>query len=112
MLYIAFDCRGYTEIPQGHPWRGLTMPKHTFIHLLDSPIEKESIEALGVFFHVAPYPDFQLDTYNFGYSEQLGFNDLYYNRWKQVRLLARNLWRERRDLRCSLETRSSWRQSQ
>ena len=58
-----FDACGYTEIPQGHPWCGLTMPKNTFLHLLNSPIEEASIEALGVFLHVAPYLDFNLTTH-------------------------------------------------
>ena len=63
VLCFMLDTRGYTEIPQGHPWRGLTMPKHAFIHLLNSPIEEASIKALGVFFHVAPYPNFSLTTH-------------------------------------------------
>ena len=63
VLFFMFDACGYTEIPQGHPWCGLTMPKNTFLHLLNSPIEEASIEALGVFFHVAPYPDFNLTTH-------------------------------------------------
>ena len=37
--------------------------KNMFLHLLNSPIEEVSIEALGVFFHVAPYPDFNLTTH-------------------------------------------------
>ncbi|KAF8126014.1 hypothetical protein EV363DRAFT_1174978, partial [Boletus edulis] len=63
VLYFMLDTRGYTEIPQGHPWRGLTMPKDSFIHLLHSPIEEEFIEALSVFFHASPYPDFGLTTH-------------------------------------------------
>jgi len=113
VLCFMFDCRGYTEIPQGHPWRGLTMPKHTFIHLLNSPIEEESIEALGVFFHVAPYPDFGLTTHwnnrYFRGSQRRPQDlcDLYYDRWVKARSIAYDLWKERRDLRHSLETRSS-----
>ena len=63
VLFFMFDTCGYMEIPQGHPWRGLTMPKNMFLHLLNSPIEEASIEALGVCFHVAPYPDFNLTTH-------------------------------------------------
>ena len=50
-LHILFDTRGYTEIPKGHPWGGLTMPKDASLHLQHSPIEEESIGALAVFFH-------------------------------------------------------------
>jgi len=112
-LSFMFDCRGYTEIPQGHPWRGLTMPKHTSIKLLDSTIEEESIEALSVFFHVAPYPDFRLTTHwdNRCFNFRDRFCDLYCDRWAQVRILARDLWQERKDLRRSLELQSSWDQS-
>ncbi|KAI9567239.1 hypothetical protein HD554DRAFT_2173575 [Boletus coccyginus] len=107
---FMFDCRGYTEIPQGHPWRGLTMPKRSFIHLLHSPIEEESIQALGVFFHVAPYPEFDLTTHwnnrRFrGSNRPQGLCDLHHDRWERARSLARDLWEERRDLRRSLETR-------
>ena len=113
---FMFDTRGYTEIPQGHPWRGLTMPKDTYIHLLNSPIEKDSIEALGVFFHVAPYPDFNLTThwnnrYFRGSERPRELCDLYYDRWVEARSLARDLWEERRSLRRVLETQSSWRHS-
>ncbi|KAH0826882.1 hypothetical protein J3R83DRAFT_4428 [Lanmaoa asiatica] len=112
VLYFMFDTRGYTEIPQGHPWHGLTMPKDTFIHLLNSPIEEESIEALGVFFHVAPYPDFSLTThwnnsYFKGSERPRELCGLYYDRWVAARSLARDLWEERRDLRHSLEARST-----
>ncbi|KAI9567219.1 hypothetical protein HD554DRAFT_1008927 [Boletus coccyginus] len=110
VLYFQFDCRGYTEIPQGHPWRGFTMPKHSSIHLLLSPIEEESIEALGVFFHVAPHPDFSLTTHwddRFSHDSerpQSGFCELYYDLWERARTLSRDLWKERRDLRHSLQT--------
>ena len=108
VFYFMFDTRGYTEIPQGHPWHGLTMPQHTFIHLLNSPIEEESIEALGVFFHVAPYPNFNLTTHwnNFYYQgneRPRELCDLYYDRWVRARELARDLWQERGNLRHSLE---------
>jgi len=107
VLSFMFDCRGYTEIPQGHPWRGLSMPKDAYIHLLDSPIEEESIEALSVFFHVAPYPDFSLIT-NFRHSERpKELCDLYSDRWEQVRSLSFDLWKKKRNLKRSLETRSS-----
>ena len=117
VLFFMFDARGYTEIPQGHPWRGLTMPRGTFLHLLNSPIEEESVKALGVFFHVAPYPDFGLTTHwNYRFlpgSErpQPGeLCELYYDRWVEARSLARDLWEERRNLRHALEARSSSRQ--
>ncbi|KAF8552921.1 hypothetical protein OG21DRAFT_1324757 [Imleria badia] len=92
---FMFDTRGYTEIPQGHPWRGMTMPKSMFLHFLNSPIEEESIEALGVFFHVAPHPNFSL-------SVAEGLDLPYVDRWMKVYSLARDLWGERRDLRWSL----------
>lgn len=112
VLHFMFDTRGYTEIPQGHPWRGLTMPTNTYIHVLNSPIEKESVEALGVFFHVAPYPDFDITTHwsnRFfkGSTRPQELCDLYYDRWVDARTLAFNLWEKRRDLRRSLETRFS-----
>ena len=111
VLSFIFDTRGYTEIPQGHPWRGLTMPKNTLIHLLNSTIEEESIEALGVFFRVAPYPDFYLTThwnnrYFRGSERPQELCDLYYDRWVKARELARDLWEEKRNLRRSIETRS------
>ena len=117
VLYFTFDARGYTEIPQGHPWRGLTMPKHTFLHFLHSPIEEESIEALGVFFHVAPYPDFNLSThwnsrYFRGSARPQELCDLYYDRWVRARDLAWTLWQERTELRSALETRPLSHQSQ
>jgi len=102
-LSVMFDTRGYTEVPQGHPWGGLTMSKgfDTHIHLQSSLIEEESINALAVFFHVAPFPDFRLDTYwsdpdlqNGRVSEELC--NLYHDRWVKVRSLARSLWEERR----------------
>ena len=110
-LYFMFDTRGFTEIPQGHPWRGVTMPKGSFIHLLNSPIEEESIVALGVFFHVAPYPSFNLTThwnnpFYQGRERPQELCDLYYNRWVKARALASDLWKERKELRRSLEERS------
>ena len=109
VLFFMLDTRGYTEIPRGHPWRGLKMPKNAFIHLLNSPIEEESIEALGVFFHVAPYPKFGLTTqwnnpYFRGRERPTELCDLYYDRWVRARDLARDLWETRRKLRHSLET--------
>ncbi|KAI9567216.1 hypothetical protein HD554DRAFT_1008723 [Boletus coccyginus] len=99
-LDIMFDTRGYTEIPQGHPWNGLTMPKGASLHLQSSPIRKESISALAAFFHVAPYPDFTLATYwhdpdlrDSRTSKELC--NLYYNRWLEVGLISRRLWGER-----------------
>ena len=114
VLSFVLDTRGYTEIPQGHPWRGLKMPKNTYIHLLNSPIEEESIEALGVFFHVAPYPNFGLSThwnnpYFRGRERPQELCDLYYNRWVRARTIAHDLWKKKRDLRLSLETQSSQR---
>ncbi|KAI9567238.1 hypothetical protein HD554DRAFT_1011308 [Boletus coccyginus] len=100
-LYFMFDTRGYTEIPQGHPWNGLTMPKGAFLHFQSSPIEEESIGALAVFFHVAPYPDFGMTTY----WDDLDFRDsrtseelcnLYHDRWVRVGSLSRRLWEEKR----------------
>ncbi|KAI9573132.1 hypothetical protein HD554DRAFT_1150336 [Boletus coccyginus] len=67
VLSFMFDCRGYTEVPQGHPWRGLTMPKDSSIHLLSSPIEEESVRALSVFFPRCPLPVFRSD-YRLGRS--------------------------------------------
>ena len=88
------------------------MPKHSSIHLLLSPIEEESVEALSVFFHVAPHPDFSLTTHwddhssnHSGRSESV-FCDLYYDRWEYVYTLSCDLWKERRDLRHSLQTGS------
>ena len=117
VLYFMFDARGYTEIPQGHPWRGLSMPNNAFLHFLNSPIEEESIKALGVFFHVAPYPDFNLSThwnYRFypGGERPQELCELYYNRWVEARSLARDLWEERGNLRRSLEGQSGRRDSQ
>ena len=91
------------------------MPKHSSIHLLLSPIEEESIEALSVFFHVAPHPDFSLTTHwddrfsgdSASERSQSVFHDLYYDRWESVHTLSRDLWEERRDLRHSLQTGSS-----
>ncbi|KAF8126067.1 hypothetical protein EV363DRAFT_1349681, partial [Boletus edulis] len=108
VLYFMLDTRGYTEIPQGHPWRGLTMPKDSFIHLLNSPIEEESIEALSVFFHASPYPDFDLTThwnnrYYRGSERPQELCDLYYERWVRARSLAHDLWKARRDLSRSLQ---------
>ena len=110
---LKFDTRGYTEIPQGHPWRGLTVPKDSSISFFKSPIEEESIEALGVFFHVAPYPDFDMTTdwnnrYFRGREHPLELCELYCDRWAEVRGLARDLSKERANLRHSLETPSSW----
>ncbi|KAI9574109.1 hypothetical protein HD554DRAFT_2309665 [Boletus coccyginus] len=100
-LNIVFDTRGYTEIPQGHPWSGLAMPKGASLHLQTSRIEEESINALAVFFHVAPFPDFRLNTYwnepeflNSRISEELC--DLYHARWVKVGALARSIWEKRR----------------
>lgn len=116
-FYFVFDTRGCTEIPQGHPWRGLSVPKNASLHLLNSPIEEESIEALGVFFHVAPYPDFHLSTHwnnrRFRGSERpKELCNLYHERWERVRDLALALWEERAKLRNSMETRSLSRWSQ
>jgi len=100
-LHILFDTRGYTEIPRGHPWSGLTIPKEASLHLQSSPIEEESINALAVFFHVAPFPDFRLDIYwddtylrDSRISKELC--NLYHDRWVKVGSLARSLWEERR----------------
>ena len=113
ILYVNFDVRGYTEPPQGHPWRGLRMPKRAHLHLQNSPIEEESVYALGVFFHVAPYPDFQLDTrwkdFDFLDDEIVPEElcDVYHDRWQRVHALACKLWQERGALRRSLLARFS-----
>ena len=78
------------------------MPKNTNIVLLNTPIEEEFIEALAVFFHVAPYPDFNLFHW-WNFQKPFG---LYGNRWGEVCKLSRALWEKRRALRHSLETRS------
>ncbi|KAF8552920.1 hypothetical protein OG21DRAFT_1510909 [Imleria badia] len=111
-LHFKFDTRGYTEIPQGHPWCGLSMPKGAHLHLQSSPIEEESIHALGVFFHVAPYPDFRMRTYwndpdfrDSETSEELC--DLYHDRWERAHSLTRRLSEEREKLRRSLAARFS-----
>ncbi|KAF8557313.1 hypothetical protein OG21DRAFT_1482399 [Imleria badia] len=106
VLHFRLDTHGYTEIPDGHPWRGLTMPNDTYICLLDSPIEEESIDALSVFFHVAPYPDFELFT-QWSTDSPGELCDLYDDRWSKVYTFSRSLSKERRVLRRSLETRSS-----
>ncbi|KAG9312052.1 hypothetical protein JVU11DRAFT_7333 [Chiua virens] len=121
-LDIMFDTRGYEEILQGHPWRGLTMPEGASISLLHSSIEEESVEALGIFFHVAPFPNFRLETHWNDYSscsdapreiyDLMGYtypidspgSSVYSKRWEKVFSLAQNMWEERRKLRHSLET--------
>lgn len=106
-LHVNFDVRGYTEPPQGHPWHGLRMQERARLHLQNSPIEEESVYALGVFFHVAPYPDFQLDTHQ-DYLDVVDDEtpeelcNMYHDRWKRVHALARELWEERRALKRSL----------
>jgi len=102
-LDIVFDTRGYTEIPQGHPWSGLTMPGNAYLDVHSSLIEEESINALAVFFHVAPFPNFSLNTTwdaddrdfrNSRTPEELRI--LYHDRWVEVESRARSLWEERR----------------
>ena len=97
-IHIKFDTRGYTETPQGHPWRGLSMPKGARLHIHSSPIEEESIHALGVFFHVALHPSIQPVTHlsNFGFPEEL---------WCDVYALGYRLCEEREALRRSLLAR-------
>ena len=87
---FTFDTGGYTDIPQGHPWHGLDMPEGTEIYVHHSAIEEESVEALGTFFHVAPFPKFKLVS-----GDERGDGHLYCDRWKRVHSLARNLWEER-----------------
>ena len=94
---FTFDTGGYTDIPQGHPWHGLDMPEDTEICVHHSAIEEESVEALGTFFHAAPFPKFKLVFGNGRedgrlYREPL---NLYWDRWKRVHSLAQNLWEER-----------------
>jgi len=88
-LDILFDTRGYTE--------------DASLHLQSSPIEEESINALAVFFHVAPFPDFSLET--FWDVNDLDFQSmrtpeelckLYHDQWVEVGSRARSLWEERR----------------
>ncbi|KAF8552926.1 hypothetical protein OG21DRAFT_1485837 [Imleria badia] len=59
---FVFDTHDYTHIPQGHPWNGLGTAKNrdAEIRVLNSVIEEESVEALGNFFQVAPFPKFEL----------------------------------------------------
>ncbi|KAF8552922.1 hypothetical protein OG21DRAFT_1324865 [Imleria badia] len=94
---FTFDTRGYTEISQGHPWHGFGMPEDTEIRVRDSAIEEESVEALAIFFHVAPFPKFSLvfgSEYPNGERRLEPFT-LYRDRWKRVHSLAQKLWEER-----------------
>ena len=111
-FHFKFDVRSYTETPRGHPWRGLSMPKRSYLNLQNTPIEEESVYPLGVFFHVAQYPDFQIATHwddpdfqDGETPEELG--KVYGDRWERVYELASELWEEREELRRSLLTWSS-----
>ena len=112
-LDFKFDARGYTEPPQGHPWRGLRM-QNGGLHPWNSPIEEESVYPLGIFFHVAPYPHFGLSAFwSDSYFQDLETEipkelcDVYRDRWKRVDTLARKLWEEREALKRSLLARFS-----
>ena len=59
IFFFMFNTRGYTEIPQGHPWRGLTMPQGAYINVLHSPIGKESSRGPRRFLSCGFPPDFQ-----------------------------------------------------
>ena len=104
-IHIKFDTRGYTETPQGHPWRGLGMPKGARLHIHSSPIEEVCIHALGVFFHVALHSSIQLVTSlnDFDFPEK----HWCISRWLRVRALGYRLCEEREALRRSLLARFS-----
>ncbi|KAF8126051.1 hypothetical protein EV363DRAFT_1349628 [Boletus edulis] len=98
---FPFNTHGYTEVHQGHPWHGLKMPDGAVIDVGLSPIEEDSIETLGIFFHVAPFPHFHLlDGYNeyFPPHFETELFDLFYDRWSRH-------WMERDNLLSSLRNR-------
>ncbi|KAF8142025.1 hypothetical protein EV363DRAFT_42484 [Boletus edulis] len=48
-IALAFDTRGYTEVPPSPASLGLTLPRISLIHVLDSIIEEESVPAIAAF---------------------------------------------------------------
>ncbi|KAF8447212.1 hypothetical protein L210DRAFT_3525251 [Boletus edulis BED1] len=107
---FPFNTHGYTEVHQGHPWHGLKMPDGAVINVGVSPIEEDSIETLGIFFHVAPFPHFRLrDLWNYleptDFEEDVELVELFNERWSKVRSLARKHWMERDNLLSSLRNR-------
>ncbi|KAF8447210.1 hypothetical protein L210DRAFT_2784305 [Boletus edulis BED1] len=109
---FPFNTHGYTEVHQGYPWHGLKMPDGAVINVGVSPIEEDSIETLGVFFHVAPFPfpHFRLlDAGNdyvppyFAEDDELVL--LFRERWQMVESLAHKHWMERDNLLSSLRNR-------
>ncbi|KAF8121708.1 hypothetical protein EV363DRAFT_1362970 [Boletus edulis] len=107
---FPFNTHGYTEVHQGHPWHGLKMPDGAVIDVGVSPIEEASIETLGIFFHVAPFPQFRLHD-GWDYLEPIYFEEgdelveLFNKRWSRVRSLARKHRMERDNLLSSLRNR-------
>ncbi|KAF8447224.1 hypothetical protein L210DRAFT_3757192 [Boletus edulis BED1] len=107
---FPFNTHGYTEVYQGHPWHGLKMPDGAVIDVGVSPIEEDSIETLGIFFHAAPFPHFRLDD-EWDYLEPIYFEEadelieLFNQRWERVRSLARRHWMERDNLLSALRNR-------
>ncbi|KAF8552001.1 hypothetical protein OG21DRAFT_1524062 [Imleria badia] len=72
--------------PQGHPWNGLDVPEDIEIRVRNSAIEDESVEALAIFFHVAPFPKFHIifgTQYEDGGQPQEPLQ-LYFRRWKRI----------------------------
>ncbi|KAF8447222.1 hypothetical protein L210DRAFT_2784680 [Boletus edulis BED1] len=104
---FPFNTHGYTEVHQRHPWHGLKMPDGAEIYVGVSPIEEDSIEPLGIFFHVAPFPHFNLDDEWYD-LQPLRFEkhpDVVHQRWERVRSLARKHRMERDNLLSSLRNR-------
>ncbi|KAG6371937.1 hypothetical protein JVT61DRAFT_8948 [Boletus reticuloceps] len=107
---FPFNTHGYTEVHQGHPWHGLKLPDGAVIDVGVSPIEEDSIETLGIFFHVAPFPQFRLyddwdDSEPMDFEEHPELVHLFSERWERVRSLACKHWMERDSLLSSLRNR-------
>ncbi|KAF8125988.1 hypothetical protein EV363DRAFT_1349423 [Boletus edulis] len=98
---FPFNTHGYTKVHQGHPWHGLKMLDGAEIYVGVSPIEEDSIEPLGIFFHVARFPHFNL------YDGWDDFQPLRFVEHPDVRVrsLARKHWMERDNLLSSLRNR-------
>ncbi|KAF8121434.1 hypothetical protein EV363DRAFT_1185986, partial [Boletus edulis] len=48
-IALAIDTRGYTEVPPSPASLGLKLPRISFINVLDSNIEEESVPAITAF---------------------------------------------------------------
>ncbi|KAF8142030.1 hypothetical protein EV363DRAFT_1150353 [Boletus edulis] len=90
-IALAIDTRGYTDVPPSPASLGLTLPRLSFIDVLDSDIEEESVPAITAFiaglilpseFEFRACHSYEMDRHPPGWNRNVP--DCQQRRWKGV----------------------------